>query len=632
LLKEDESAKERAKATQVTFSGQSDRTAKERCEAPLVQEVDAPVAASVKQTAPLIEEVDASAAEQPAVSTPVKSTTVPTVDDVLTPETACPARATPGYCCVVCSATSPASGIAAGTSLCPETAAAAADSTSSSNTAGTAAASLLYTCPKCRSLYCGIACYKAHSQHCTESFYEEQVRDNLPAMSIGGLEERKELEKMLGRLRRLDIEEDGEGGDDSPEGADDDDAGLDADLDLGTGSGAADGGDTTSNTVHGLSQERLLYLVDLASSGDLDLGDLTEQEQQLFKTFIEEDAAGVVGQWEPWWMRIPVEEEDGESDEEDGDAHSDATSSTSDSSSDGEDESSPNHDGLSRKQRLRLQREADDLPTFRDVETLLQSQKDVCAPGGSQPNPLTGYTIAELLYNYAIAVRLANGEEPLVWEYVLSLFERILGREAGVPPVESVRAWLKPVDMMRKCCNVGGGERRNAGDDLEEVAEPAIVLPTTTAARDVRPQSNNSGSGSFGAIERVGYQDVVQLLGDQRFVLKVLVRFLDLAEGKEQSSFGCAVTATAAATPPAKCSKGSGRKKTAAETPAPLHFATSRAMREFQSNLDPASGRKTWLRKRSLMKLRFCASLTLHHFGVLRTAREGVQQQLRELE
>jgi hypothetical protein len=37
---------------------------------------------------------------------------------------------------------------------------------------GKAAAGTLYTCPRCNVRYCGLACYKGHSERCTEGFYK----------------------------------------------------------------------------------------------------------------------------------------------------------------------------------------------------------------------------------------------------------------------------------------------------------------------------------------------------------------------------------------------------------------------------------------------------------------------------
>jgi hypothetical protein len=32
-----------------------------------------------------------------------------------------------------------------------------------------------YTCPRCQAPYCSLACYKTHSNMCSEAFYREQV-------------------------------------------------------------------------------------------------------------------------------------------------------------------------------------------------------------------------------------------------------------------------------------------------------------------------------------------------------------------------------------------------------------------------------------------------------------------------
>lgn len=135
-----------------------------------------------------------------------------------------------------------------------------------------------YTCPRCNAPYCGVVCYKAHGEACTERFFEQHVRGELQlatgeSKAAGGAQQRQVTE-MLERVRdfqqtherRLEEEQ---GGDDAGERL----------------------------------AQRMLELALLDEHDALSLDALTEQERARFLSEVADGRLGkFVALWSPWWL------------------------------------------------------------------------------------------------------------------------------------------------------------------------------------------------------------------------------------------------------------------------------------------------------------------------------------------
>ncbi|KAF5843907.1 hypothetical protein DUNSADRAFT_29 [Dunaliella salina] len=60
-----------------------------------------------------------------------------------------------------------------------------------------------YICPRCNISYCGLPCYKQHSERCTEAFYREQAVGQLK----GSKADRSEKKKVLRALQRVQLQQ-----------------------------------------------------------------------------------------------------------------------------------------------------------------------------------------------------------------------------------------------------------------------------------------------------------------------------------------------------------------------------------------------------------------------------------------
>ncbi|XXQ32964.1 HIT-type domain-containing protein [Plasmodiophora brassicae] len=118
-----------------------------------------------------------------------------------------------------------------------------------------------YVCPRCDQPYCSVKCYKAHGTTCTESFFKEQV---VQEMSISKPRHTVELREALQRNQDA----------------------LEEDQDLA---------DWEQNC------ERLEQL---ALTGELDQTHLTDDQERQFQQYIERVARGEVelSLWRPWWI------------------------------------------------------------------------------------------------------------------------------------------------------------------------------------------------------------------------------------------------------------------------------------------------------------------------------------------
>lgn len=165
-----------------------------------------------------------------------------------------------------------------------------------------------YKCPKCSVQTCGLMCYRAHGERCTESFYEAQAAQDLRATRATAQQRRE----MLATLARHDAEAaesldagggpsagslaqlpdagrgEGEKGDD----ADDDDEGEDDD-------------DAAENEAEDERVARLRAM--LEEQGSLSEANLAPDEREAFRRQVADGSLGAALQQAPaWWERLPA--------------------------------------------------------------------------------------------------------------------------------------------------------------------------------------------------------------------------------------------------------------------------------------------------------------------------------------
>lgn len=245
-----------------------------------------------------------------------------------------------------------------------------------------------YTCPRCNTPYCGVACYKAHGEACTEQFFEQHVRSELQLMTnenkaaSGGQQQQRQVAEMLERVRDFQqlheqrLEEE-----------DDDDAG------------------------ERLAQ-RMLELALLDEQGELSLDALTEQERARFLSEVADGRLGkFVALWSPWWLldertyrretsarrRSLIMEEVSTKEEEMGPTSDEEVKDPTSLASAGAVMIQPEH---AFPAHILTDKEAKRVP--RDWSEVLS--------GGRAPSPSLRFHLVEVLFAYALVMRAFNGD------------------------------------------------------------------------------------------------------------------------------------------------------------------------------------------------------------------------------
>ena len=129
-----------------------------------------------------------------------------------------------------------------------------------------------YQCPKCKSHYCELLCYKNHNPECTEEFYKEQVTQHLKGKKVTEAEMKK-MKRILEKYKDNEV-------------IDEPSAEIEESL---------------------LNKKiaRLNELKEILEKGELSLEKLSPEEQIEFEKFIEEQK----NKWKPWkpyWWREEV--------------------------------------------------------------------------------------------------------------------------------------------------------------------------------------------------------------------------------------------------------------------------------------------------------------------------------------
>ena len=145
-----------------------------------------------------------------------------------------------------------------------------------------------YTCPRCFTRYCGLACYKSHDARCVESFHGEQLGDALRGLTVDD-EEKRRMASILAKHHRREgeVPDDAYADDPTEPGADD------ADDASHASSSASDPGACALSEAN---------LEKLARGEDLVPSDLDPETRARFERAA---AAGelshMVEPWTAWW-------------------------------------------------------------------------------------------------------------------------------------------------------------------------------------------------------------------------------------------------------------------------------------------------------------------------------------------
>ena len=129
-----------------------------------------------------------------------------------------------------------------------------------------------YQCPKCKSYYCDLICYKNHNPECAEEFYKEQVTQHLKGKKVSEAEIKK-MKRILEKYKDKDVED-----------------------------------EPCTEIEESLLKKkvaRLNELKDILEKGELTLEKLSPEEQVEFGKFIDMQKT----KWKPWkpyWWREEV--------------------------------------------------------------------------------------------------------------------------------------------------------------------------------------------------------------------------------------------------------------------------------------------------------------------------------------
>jgi len=153
-----------------------------------------------------------------------------------------------------------------------------------------------YKCPKCSVQTCGLMCYRAHSERCTESFYEAQASDELRATKSSATVRRE----MLATLARND-EWALRGG---PKAGEEDASEEEAEE---TARGEEEGEEEEVEEGEETEDERVARLTAmLERGGALSEEDLTPAERRAFRRQVADGSLGAALTLPPvWWTLVP---------------------------------------------------------------------------------------------------------------------------------------------------------------------------------------------------------------------------------------------------------------------------------------------------------------------------------------
>ena len=134
--------------------------------------------------------------------------------------------------------------------------------------------------------YCSVACYRGHSERCTEQFYATQVNDELRQTHATD-DQRRQMARTLRSFEEQEQQRDDAADESSDSGdADDDDADDDDDGEP--------------------EEQRVARLAALLERSTLDEAALTSAERAVFRRLLADGSLGAAQQAAPvWWERLP---------------------------------------------------------------------------------------------------------------------------------------------------------------------------------------------------------------------------------------------------------------------------------------------------------------------------------------
>ena len=152
-----------------------------------------------------------------------------------------------------------------------------------------------YKCPRCSVQTCGLMCYRAHGERCTESFYETQASEELRSTKSSATA-RREMLATLARNDEWALRDGPKAGDEEAgeEGAEETAGGEEADEEE-----AGEGEEAEDERV-----ERLTAM--LEHGGALSEQDLTPAERRAFRRQVADGSLGAALPQPPaWWALVP---------------------------------------------------------------------------------------------------------------------------------------------------------------------------------------------------------------------------------------------------------------------------------------------------------------------------------------
>eukprot|EP00727_Mastigamoeba_balamuthi_P012085 m51a1_g75 hypothetical protein (270) ;mRNA; f:239512-240548 len=227
-----------------------------------------------------------------------------------------------------------------------------------------------YQCPRCSAPYCSVACYRAHGDTCTESFYRECVEQELRSQSPSDAAAMRQILMRDARAAQQEPDWSLEGAEEEGEEASEE--------------GGEEEGEDDDEEAEAL--RRVLRKLELEPDTDPEalLAMLPAAQRDRFRQALADGSlCGGAELWRPWWT-----------------PESELVRSCP--------HTAPPHAVNSLVARQELPGEQEAAAARPEVPEELPPVAELC-PRGAPPSPLVRNSLVELLAAYACALRLYNG-------------------------------------------------------------------------------------------------------------------------------------------------------------------------------------------------------------------------------